>query len=295
MVQILDLQFLALDHAIAAFIIPTKEGPILVETGPYSTYPQLKTAIASVGFEVGDIKHVFLTHIHFDHAGAAWAFAKTGARIYVHPFGAPHLASPGKLYESARMIYGDQMNRLWGAMESIDPSQIHETNHLETINIGGLEIKALHTPGHAKHHIAWQIGDALFTGDVAGVKIEKGPVVPPCPPPDINLEDWYDSINLILDQNVDKYYLTHFGTINNLQQHMDQLRHMLSDWSQFVLKKWQNGLTAEEITPLFTDYTKAQLLDLGVSEHGTNQYEAANPSWMSVTGLIRYWKKNLNK
>lgn len=291
MIHVLDLHFLSYDHAIASFLIETSEGPVLIETGPYSTFPQLEKSIKATGFDLEEIKHVFLTHIHFDHAGAAWALAKKGAMIYVHPFGAPHLASPQKLYESARMIYGDQMDRLWGAMESIDPDKIHETQHNEKIVIGDKEIISLHTPGHAKHHIAWQIDQTLFTGDVAGVKIGKGPVVPPCPPPDINLEDWLDSIDLILNRDVERFFLTHFGEITDLKTHMSQLKDMLKDWSDFIKREWESGKTPEVLTSLFSAYTMQQLLDLGVSENGTKQYEAANPSWMSVAGLIRYWKK----
>lgn len=291
MIHVLDLQFLSYDHAIASFLIPTKEGPVLIETGPYSTYPQLERSIQAAGYAVEDIKHVFLTHIHFDHAGAAWALANKGAKIYVHPFGAPHLASPQKLYESARMIYGDEMDRLWGAMESIDPSQIHEALHEETITVGDTPITSLHTPGHAKHHIAWKIDQTIFTGDVAGVKIGNGPVVPPCPPPDINLEDWLNSIELLLAQRADNFYLTHFGEISDLSHHMTQLKEMLTDWSEYIRVEWKKGTDAKELTPLFSAYTKKQLLSLGVSERGTEQYEAANPSWMSVAGLIRYWKK----
>jgi glyoxylase-like metal-dependent hydrolase (beta-lactamase superfamily II) len=295
MIHVLDLHFLSYDHAIASFLIPTSAGPILIETGPYSTFPQLEKSVNDAGYTLSDIKHVFLTHIHFDHAGAAWALAKQGAKIYVHPFGAPHLAAPQKLYESARMIYGDDMDRLWGAMESIDPSMIHETQHEERITIGELEIQSLHTPGHAKHHIAWKIDQTIFTGDVAGVKISNGPVVPPCPPPDINLEDWLNSIELLLGQNASSFYLTHFGEITNLASHMSQLRDMLSDWSEYIKREWEKGIGVEELTPMFSAYTKKQLLDLGVSENGTGQYEAANPSWMSVAGLIRYWKKKQSK
>lgn len=294
MIHVLDLHFLSYDHAIASFLIPTDEGPVLIETGPYSTYPQLKHAVESQGVKMEEIRHVLLTHIHFDHAGAAWALAQHGATIYVHPFGGPHLAAPQKLYESARMIYGDDMERLWGAMNPINPYQIHETAHLEVLNIGGVTFKALHTPGHAKHHIAWQLGDTIFTGDVAGVKINNGPVVPPCPPPDINLEDWITSIDLILEAKPSRLYLTHFGAIDDVTSHMDSLRDMLNEWAVWILNEWKSGKTAEEITPRFQAYTQSQLRAQGVNEKGILQYEAANPSWMSVAGLIRYWKKKMS-
>ena len=115
--------------------------------------------------------------------------------------------------------------------------------------------------------------------------------MPPCPPPDINLEDWLSSIELLLSKDASRFYLTHFGEITQLEVHMSQLRDMLKDWSDFIRVEYEKGVSPEKLTPLFCAYTKKQLLNLGVSEQGTQQYEAANPSWMSVAGLIRYWKK----
>lgn len=291
MIHTLDLHFLGIDHAIASFLVETSAGPVLIETGPYSTYTSMKSELAKFGYNTSDIQNVFLTHIHFDHAGAAWAFAKTGAKIYVHPFGAGHLADPEKLYNSAKMIYGDDMERLWNKMEQIDPIQIHSTSHLEEITIGDCTFISLHTPGHAKHHIAWQLNDVIFTGDVAGVKIGEGPVVPPCPPPDISLEDWNESIELILSRNAQTLMLTHYGAIAEIDEHLLNLRVMMHDWAQWIKAKWEAGYSPEIITPQFSQYTADQLRKIGIDESGIKQYEAANPSWMSVAGLIRYWKK----
>lgn len=291
MTHTIDLNFLGLENAIAAFLIETSKGPVLIETGPHSTIHFLEKAINKIGYELEDIQHVLLTHIHLDHAGAAWVFARLGATIYVHPFGAKHLSEPVKLMESARMIYKDHMDRLWGQMESINPTQIHETKHLEELKIGNIKITALHTPGHARHHIAWQIEDTIFTGDVAGVKIQNGPVVPPCPPPDINLEDWANSIQLILSRKPSKLVLTHYGEIVNPSDHLADLSAILVDWAEWIRARWEKGWTAEELTPLFSEYTAMQLKSAGVPDETLAQYEAANPSWMSVTGLIRYWQK----
>lgn len=291
MYHTLDLHFLGYDEAIASFLIESSKGPILIESGPYSTFAHLENALAKHGYKASDVKHVLLTHIHFDHAGAAWAFAKTGAKIYLHPFGAGHMHDPSKLVASATMIYGDQMDVLWGKMEGIPQSNLVEMANEETVTIGEHAFTALHTPGHAKHHIAWELGRTIFTGDVAGVKIGNGPVVPPFPPPDINLEDWNESIDLILSRNPEKIVLTHFEARTNVTEHMKQLKTMLNDWAYWVKEKAEAGMSADDITPLFMDYTNAQLKQQGVSAEGLKQYEAANPAWMSVAGLMRYWKK----
>ena len=291
MIHTIDLHFLNIDHSIASFLVETNEGPVIIETGPYSTIEAMKSGLKSHGYELRDIKHVLLTHIHFDHAGAAWAFADAGATIYLHPFGAPHLEDPSKLYGSAKQIYGEMMETLWGAMNAIPAGQLYSVADGEKVVIGGKTFLPWHTPGHAKHHIAWQLDDIIFAGDVAGVKIDNGPVVPPCPPPDINLEDWNQSLDILLEKKAQKLFLTHYGEVTDIGTHFLELRKILDDWAGWIKEKWESGQTAEEITPQFTEYTKRQLLNAGVSLDRVVQYEAANPSWMSVAGLMRYWKK----
>ncbi len=293
MYHTLDLHFLGYEHAIASFLIESSEGPILIESGPYSTFPHLGKALADHGYKIEDVKHLLLSHIHFDHAGAAWAFAKHGAKIYLHPFGAGHMHDPTKLVASATMIYGDQMDVLWGKMEGIPKENLEEMSHEQTLTIGEHTFTALHTPGHAKHHIAWELGKTIFTGDVAGVKIADGPVVPPCPPPDINIEDWFGSIQLILDRNPEELVLTHYGSRTNVHGHMMDLQEMLHNWAYWIKTNMESGMTADALTPLFMQYTNTQLRLHGVSEEGLKQYEAANPAWMSVAGLMRYWGKKL--
>lgn len=291
MPQLIDLKFLGLQEAIGAYLVETSEGPVLIETGPHSTYEHLKRGLNTHGYRAKDIKHVLLTHIHLDHAGAAWAFADQGANIYVHPFGKKHLSDPSVLMDSARRIYQDKMDELWGDMKPIKPEQIITPEHEEEVVVGNKSFKALFTPGHAKHHIAWQLEDTIFCGDIAGVKIGGGPVVPPCPPPDINIEDWLDSIKLIEEAGAKSIYLTHFGEITEIDWHLNELRTVLRDWANWIKGRWEMLQPTDEITRDFTQYTADQLRKQGVNELGVKQYEAANPSWMSVAGLIRYWKK----
>ncbi len=291
----LDLNFLGHKDTIASFIYETSEGPVLIETGPYSTFSKLEKAVNEAGFKLKEIKHVFLTHIHFDHAGAAWAMAKQGATVYVHPKGAPHLIAPEKLVESARRIYKDDMDRLWGEIQPIKKESVRIVEHDEVITIGNTSIHAWHTPGHAKHHIAWQIGDQLFSGDVGGVKIEGGPVVPPCPPPDINIEHWKESIALIRKLDLKAMYLTHFGKVENIQEHLDELEKALDAWTRWMRPQFEAGRPVEEITPEFTTFVRKGLIEKGVEGEQLLRYEGANPSWMSVAGLLRYWKKKLQQ
>ncbi|MEZ4959517.1 MAG: MBL fold metallo-hydrolase [Saprospiraceae bacterium] len=292
MIETIDLHFLGHPQTIAAFLIRTSEGPVLVETGPHATLAALEKGINQAGYALDDVRHVFLSHIHLDHGGAAWVFAEKGATIYLHPLGAPHFQQPEKLLASARLIYKDKMDQLWGQLKPIPEARLRIVEHNDRIKIGNLRLKALHTPGHAIHHIAWALDGALFTGDVAGVRIGKaGVVMPPCPPPDIQVEAWQASISLIRSKRFESLYLTHFGKVEDVKQHLTELEGRLLNWANWIKPFWEKGADPQTVTPLFQAYVAGQLAAGGISGEGLEQYESANPSWMSVAGLMRYWKK----
>lgn len=289
-IHTLDLNFQDNSQAIATYLLESNDGLILVEAGPESTFIRLKEAMKKIGFSIADVKHVLLTHIHFDHAGAAWKFAEMGAKIYVHPVGLPHLQNPEKLWNSAALIYGDAMDRLWGSMKPIAPEQLIAVNDNDVIEIGGNSFKVLYTPGHAVHHNAYVFEDVIFTGDVAGVKIENGPVVPPCPPPDITIEAWKESIHKIRSHRPKALYLTHYGKQTAVQQHLTALEEILDDWSMWMKAHFDANTPIEEVTELFKSYTLGQYHEMGLESSMIKTYEYANPAWMSVAGLLRYWK-----
>ena len=232
---------------------------------------------------------IHVLDLHFK--GAAWALAETGAKVYVHPFGYKHLLDPSKLYNSAKRIYGDEMETLWGDMKSIPEDQLFAVEDKTEIKVGDLTFKAWHTPGHASHHIAWQIGETVFTGDVAGCRVNLGPVVPPCPPPDIDIEAWETSIQKIRALNPESLYLTHFSKVTDVDSHFSELSERLQNWAEWMKPHFEAGTHPNEITPLFQEFAAKELRDAGVSEQEIPMYEAANPAWMSVAGLLRYWKK----
>lgn len=291
MIKVLDLNFLGHQDTIASFLIETLAGPILVETGPHSTLPVLEKALKEHGYKKEDIQHVFLTHIHLDHAGAAWVFAQHGATIYVHPKGIPHLADPSRLLESATRIYGDKMDELWGTLKPIPLDQLVPVTHKQKVKVGKTKLKAWHTPGHAVHHISWELNNELIAGDVCGVKIKNGPVVPPCPPPDINVEDWAASIRMIRLKRFDALYLTHYGKIDNPKELCVELTGRLKNWANWIKPFYENNTPQAEVVPQFQEYVKKQLIAKGVKDEDLARYEGANPSWMSVAGLYRYWRK----
>ncbi len=291
MIHTIDLSFLDTPEAIAAFVVPTDRGAVLVECGPHTTLAPLLAGLAHLGLAPSDIHTVLLTHIHFDHAGAAWWFAQQGATVYVHPSGYKHLLAPERLYHSARQIYGTEMDRLWGEMHPIDPSRLVAVEDKASFDFDGRSFRAIHTPGHAIHHIAWRLDDCIFTGDVGGVKIEEGPVVPPCPPPDIQVEDWLESIQKLRMEKASRFYLTHYGMIDDTAAHLDALSDRLIAYAAWIKAYAADKTPAEAIVPLFTELVEGELRAAGLGNEAIESYRKANPAYMSVAGLLRYWEK----
>ncbi|MEL6667839.1 MAG: MBL fold metallo-hydrolase [Bacteroidota bacterium] len=291
MIHTLDLNFLGAQEAIAAFCVPTDHGAVLVECGPMTVTENLVGKLAELDLKPADIKAVFLTHIHFDHAGAAWWWAEQGADIYVHPVGRPHLISPERLYGSATRIYGEQMEYLWGDMKPIAEHKVIEVEDEQEITVDGISMRAHFTPGHASHHIAWQLGENIFAGDVAGVKIQDGPVVPPCPPPDIDLGAWNTSIERLETLSPRRLYLTHYGPVEGVSDHLRKLQNRLEAYANWVKPHAEQGAKPDAIMSDFIEFINLEFAELGLTEGEMLAYQLANPPEMSLTGLLRYWHK----
>ncbi|MER3556962.1 MAG: MBL fold hydrolase [Thermus sp.] len=288
MLRVLDLNH-GKDRVIASFLLETKEGPVLVETGPESAYPRLAEGLKAFGYAPEEVRHVLLTHIHLDHAGAAWRFAEMGATVYVEGHGAPHLVDPSRLLASAKRIYGELLQPLWGELRPIPAERIRVVEDKERLRIGEVELEALYTPGHAVHHHAYRFEDVVFTGDVAGVRV-GGPVLPPTPPPDIHLETWKASLDRIRALRPRALYLTHFGPYEDVMPHLEALETILFAWAEWVRARLKEGLSEEEMRPLFEAYWREGLE--GLSEEEMDRYALADPPWMNLQGLIRYWTKH---
>ncbi|MFL3022539.1 MAG: MBL fold metallo-hydrolase [Cytophagales bacterium] len=290
MIKTIDLNFQGIKSTVACFLLKINKELALIECGPESCLKHLKNEIKKNGEDIRNIKHVFLTHIHLDHAGAAWWFAKNGANIYVHPFGERHLVNPEKLISSAEIIYGNNMKRLWGDIKAINENKVIPVKDKERIKINDMEIKALHTPGHAKHHISWVIGNSIFTGDVVGAKINNGPLVPACPPPDINIKEWEKSLEIIKKENPKYLYFTHFGKFSYNEREVVDLQNTLKEWLIWVKKNEDIGEPI--LIEKFESYINKSLKNKLIDDETIEQYYIANPPYMSILGLKRVLMKN---
>jgi len=296
MIHTLDLNFQGIPGAIASYLIPHSEGVLLIESGPGSTIPALQAGLRKHGYTEKDVSAVLLTHIHLDHAGAAGWLARQGAQVYVHPVGAPHLINPEKLLASAARLYGDQMEALWGEFLPTPAERLTVVEDNQVIEIGGVRLRALDTPGHANHHHVYIYKDICFTGDVAGVRMAgTGFIGVPMVPPEFILEKWRESL-LRLQQEYQlgsfaRLVPTHFGDFRDTGWHLARLQKALDEieaWMQAVMAGQPDDA---QLSREFLAWTTNQMQAEGLTPIQTQAYGLANPPAVSVPGIRRYWVK----
>ena len=292
-VHVLDTKQLGRPGIIAATALEATDGIALFDTGPESTFENVAAGLRVIGATPEDVRHVFLSHIHFDHAGAAWRFAALGATIYVHQRGARHLIDPAKLVESATRIFGDEMPKLWGTIASVPERSVRVLEDNDVARLGSVEVRAIETPGHATHHHVYHWGDNLFGGDVAGVRIGGGPPIPPFVPPELDVEAWQRSIDKMRALEPARLYLPHFGLApGSVSAHFDALQERVRRYADWFRDRLRAGDQDAQLIPAFADYEERDLLAAGATTEEATDYEAADPSSMAVTAALRYWRKN---
>ncbi len=292
MIHVLDTRHLGKRGIIATTALETNDGIALFDTGPESTFDNVVAELQRIGASAEDVRHVFVSHIHFDHAGAAWRFAELGATVYVHPRGAPHLIDPAKLVESATRIFGADMDRLWGRVAPIAREHLRVVEDQEVVRVAPFDIRVTETTGHATHHHVYNWDDVLFGGDVAGVRLGKGPPIPPFVPPELHVESWLDSIDKMRTLGAADLYLPHFGRVtDSLDAHFDALEQRVRDWSTWFRDRIRAGADEQELIPAFAEFEHADLRGGGADQSLVDGYESADPSYMAVGAAMRYWRK----
>jgi len=288
----LDLRFQGMPQAIASFLVLGVGGPVLVETGPGSTLAQLQAELARFDLRASDIRDVLLTHIHLDHAGAAGWWASQGTRVHMHHLGAPHLIDPERLLTSARRIYGEQMDSLWGEFLAAPAQHVYALHDGDVVQAGGLSFRAYDTPGHARHHLVYALDDVAFVGDLAGIRVPgQWHLRLPTPPPEFDQEAWQTSLAAMQSQNFRRLYLTHFGPVDDVETHWGRVAALLPEYAGRVRAGLEQALERDTIAADFAHWESGRMLADGMDPSESPVYAGLGPAGMSVDGLIRYWQK----
>lgn len=291
-VYTLDLNFQKIPNTIAAYLIPHSNGAILIECGPGSTIQALLDNLALYGYTASEITHVFLTHIHLDHGGAAGWLSRQGARIYVHHVGAPHLIDPSRLLSSAQRIYGDQMEPLWGEFLPVLADHLTPIQDGEVVEVGQLKIQALDTPGHANHHMVYIVEDICFSGDIGGVRLGGLKYLRlPMPPPELHLEKWRQSLKRLEEADFQRIAPTHFGIYDDRTWHIEALYRSIDRYEKWMEEVMISNPSLDTLRQSFTEWTNESSLLQGVNDEILQKYQFANPTFMSADGIQRYWRK----
>jgi len=272
----LDLLHLAHERVIGCYLLDTDDGPALFDCGPASCFPTLVERLRERDLALTDVRHLLLSHIHLDHAGATGVLVREhpGLQVHVSEIGAPHLVDPSKLISSASRLYGDELEPLWGEIVPVPEDNVHVVGS----RVVGLD--CFPSRGHASHHVCYLDGDGtLYAGDAAGVRIAPRPfVLPPTPPPDVDVEAWHATAAEIRRREPGRLALIHFGAFDDVGRHLDELERRLDDWTERVA----GGVSEQE-------FVEAALAD--VDPGSADEYATAMPFEQSYAGLRRYIAK----
>lgn len=291
-----DVLFRRTPGVIATAVLEQGDGLALVDPGPSSCLPALEAALEAGGRRLDEVRAILLTHIHLDHAGASGTLLRRlpAARLYVHERGARHMIDPVKLLASATQLYGDQMDALWGPFEPSPADRVQVLRGGETLEVAGRTLEVAATPGHAQHHVAYfdRASRIAFVGDVGGCRTAgMTSVMPPTPPPDIDIEAWHESVARILAWQPDALFLTHFGPHEAPAGHLATLLERLDGLADLARRLLHDQAIANEAREARFEDEARRYLRRELSEDDLRRLELAVPLDMCWRGLERYWRK----
>jgi glyoxylase-like metal-dependent hydrolase (beta-lactamase superfamily II) len=290
--RLIDLDFRDTEGLVAAYLLPEPDGWALVETGPTSCREALLRAVAAAGVEPREVRDVLVTHVHLDHAGGLGAVADDfpNARLRAHELGVPHLIDPTRLVAGARRAWGEGSERLWGSVVPAPAGRLVPLRGGEELPLAGGALRVLATPGHAKHHVAFfdTALRAVLAGDSAGVCLERsGRVRPALPPPDLDLEQLFASLDVLRRLEPQQLLLSHFGPVPGGAAFLTRYRLVVERWRDVAL-----GAARERPE---ADYVAGRLREHDASSGAAPAEDPA--SWISgydlaAQGLLRYFQRH---
>ncbi|HET7509944.1 MAG TPA: MBL fold metallo-hydrolase [Solirubrobacterales bacterium] len=281
--RVIDVMHLGRPHVIGCWEV---DG-VLVDPGPESS---LSTVLGAIGDE--QPRAVLLTHIHLDHAAATGAMVRRwpDLEVYVHERGAPHLIDPSKLLASAERLYGDKLEYLWGEIVPVPEANVRSLAGGETV----LGMQVAYTPGHASHHVCYfhEGTGTAFCGDVAACRIPPSNlIVPPTPPPDIDVETWEASLDTVAAWSPERLALTHFGAIeDDVPGHIEKVKAKLREEAGLA-----HRMTEDEYNADLESRIRSELRGERIEGDTIDELLQAVPTAYQWSGLDRYWRKKAER
>jgi glyoxylase-like metal-dependent hydrolase (beta-lactamase superfamily II) len=287
----------------SAYLLEGPE-PTLIETGPTTSAEAVTAGLHDQGIGAKDLAHIVVTHIHLDHAGGVGRLASgfPKAMVWVHHRGAPHLADPTKLIQSAARVYGeDRLRELFGPVDPVAADRLRSVDEGDRIALGTRHLDVLNTPGHASHQVALidsQTG-ALFAGDALGIHLpDVGVLRPATPPPDIDIEAGVESIRRIRDRARSLLMFSHFGPIGDPTE-IDELCALAADrlvkWGGIVRHGLEQTDDLARIADLLRSETADEFADVAEPDAAQERYELLATMEINAAGLARYWRKRAER
>lgn len=295
-VLLIDVRHQGITGTIGSYLVAAPDKRFaLIETGPGSTVGNLEAGIRGAGYRPANLTAILVTHIHLDHAGAAGLLARDyGAPVYVHEEGAPHLADPSRLLSSARRLYKDELESLWGDVAPVPGEKLRPLAHRDTFEVLGRRIDVIHTPGHASSHVSYLLdGRDLFSGDAAGIRVAGTSAAKPATaPPEIDLEAWDRSFEKMRTANPRRLLLSHFGPVSEVTAHLEELAARTREWAGLVLEGLRLGEDDSSLVTRIAAAGESLLEAEGADEAAKRRSRVTSDYRLTALGLKRYWLKH---
>ena len=291
----IDTLMAGYDGITAGYLI-RGDRPCLVETGTAPSAPVVREALAGLGVGPADLATVVVTHIHLDHAGGVGDIAAMypGAQIVVHERGARHLADPARLMASARMVYGDELDELFGTLAPTPPGRIRAVDGTGTIDLGdGRRLDSHYAPGHAKHHVGLidSVSGDLYVGDAAGVYIqETADLRPATPPPDFDLDTALESLRMFAALRPVRLLFSHYGPVAAVRETLERSAEEIRLWVEETRRARRAGLDLDHAAAMVAERTKARYAILAEDADPAlaAKFDRVSGAAANVAGIARW-------